>query len=315
MSNHLRDLIGNVPVDKSSFVARRRLHQGWWRAFVLALPQGPWPGKQGDVSCNMIPTELAGAGREEAPNFLTPASARAAGNLVLGRDETSGGLVQVGRMYGNLLSSQPAVVNFFGHLADDDLELANTLLPSLFGLGDAKITAVHFEFPPGKPSDDGTAFDAAVEYRRGATRGLVAVECKYTDEFSKSGDPTRARYQVLYTQQAFTAPFAELFGPRFRQLFRMQLLAEGLLAPPEPTKSQYDEVRLVLFCCDADGQAKEVATDFVKMLAPSRQQRFSVVTYEQFIEHAQRMVLKWSDREWTMLLWARYLALQLSARA
>ena len=312
----LRQSIGNIPTDKSAFVARRRLHQGWWRAFVLALPQGPWPGKRGEVSCNTIPSTSAGIDKEVAPNFLTPAASRAAKALVNRRDRDSGGIVQVERLYGNLLSSQPVALNFFGHLAGQpDLGLANVVLPGLFGLGDARVTGIHFEYPPGRPSDDRTAFDVAVEYEREGCRGLVAIECKYTDEFSTAGDETRARYQELYTPGAFAATFSDLFGSRFRQLFRMQLLAEGLLAPRAPFQPVYQEVRLVLFCCAADTPARQVGDEFAKLLSPSRQARFSTVTYEDFIQQAQHADLSWTDREWTMLLWARYLGFHLSDQA
>jgi len=36
------------------------------------------------------------------------------------------------------------------------------------------------------------------------------------------------------------------------------------------------------------------------------------LTYEAFIEVMQRLPLEWNIRKWTMLLWARYLGLDLS---
>ena len=53
MKDRLKELIGFLPKEHG-FKRKMRLHQGWWRAFVLAEEQGDHPVKKGETVCNTI---------------------------------------------------------------------------------------------------------------------------------------------------------------------------------------------------------------------------------------------------------------------
>lgn len=301
----LKPLIGTLPVDRSKFTRRMRFHQGWWRAFVLNLPEGSRPNDANQLVCNAIADGQAHPG-----NFLTHRVAAAVDAVLEGRDGASAGIVDERRLRCNLLSSQPLAFNFFGHFVSD-LDLASRVLVPLFGLGAAEVVAIHFEYAPGKPAGDNSAFDVAVEYTRAGRRGLVGVECKYTDTFSPT-EYQREAYVQLHQKgsSTFKESYEKLTSSRYNQLFRNQLVGEGLRRG-----GKFDEVHVRLFCAPGDQEARETGASFADMISSSEAASFGVVTYEEFIATAQRQELSWSDREWTMLLWARYFGIQLSDQA
>ena len=55
----------------------------------------------------------------------------------------------------------------------------------------------------------------------------------------------------------------------------------------------------------------DVASRFQMALADG-DARFSILTYEDFIATMQKLAPDWETRKWTMLLWSRYLGLELS---
>lgn len=282
-----------------------RFHQGWWRAFVLNLPEGPRPNDPRQMVCNAIAD-----GQTNQDNFLTLRVASAVDAALAGRDSASGGIVDERRLRCNLLSSQPLAFNFFGHLATD-LGLATRVLVPLFGQEGAEVVAIHFEYAPAKPAGDNSAFDVAVEYRRAGRRGLIGVECKYTDTFSPT-EYTRDTYIQLHknASSTFKGSYETLTSSQYNQLFRNQLVGEGLRQ-----RGDFDEVHVRLFCAPGDQEARATGERFSRMINASEATSFGVITYEDFITTAQQTALEWSDREWTMLLWARYCALSLSDRA
>ncbi|ABM40031.1 PGN_0703 family putative restriction endonuclease [Polaromonas naphthalenivorans] len=303
----LRDLVGSTMVDRdSAYVRRMRFHQGWWRAFVLNEEQGPRSGRPAETVCNALPSIPKALG-----NFLSEAAQAAALKTVEERKSQGGaGLMDVSRLFGNLLSSQPLAFNFFGEFTDGagSLALATAIFSQFVALDE--VTKVCFEFAPGKPSGDNSAYDAAIEYTLNGKKGLVGIECKFTDSFS--AEPyDKESYQKLYdASQTFDAAYEMLMAPRFNQLFRNQLLAEGFLK-----NADYNMVHTWLFCHPMDNAGKNTGDAFEQFIRGNAQTSFQVVTYDRFIAAAQQLDLSWKQREWTMLLWARYCATALSDEA
>ena len=50
----MRELIGPVPKSEQGFIRRMRIHQGWWRAFVLGEREGQYPKIPEQTICNTI---------------------------------------------------------------------------------------------------------------------------------------------------------------------------------------------------------------------------------------------------------------------
>jgi hypothetical protein len=173
--------LGPQRTSDSRFAARMRIHQSWYRAHVLGLPYGTGPtSAAGTPSGTMLTRDDGAAGR----NFLTPEIARVARERVA----QGGGAVEPYRLFHNMLSSQPMCFNLFGPLAAD-YALAARLLAPLLPEGISEVTSVALEWAPDPASeylDDGTAFDAYIEYRSKDGRlCALGIETKLTEPFSQ----------------------------------------------------------------------------------------------------------------------------------
>ena len=165
---------------------------------------------------------------------------------------------------------------------------------------------VIFEYaPPERFTNDNSAFDVAFEVSSGDQLGLIGLECKYTDIFS-STEYDRQEYRTIFTvSNSFRANYEEFVSKDYNQLFRNELIAKALRQ-----NKKYDFVKTGLFCYQDDSSAISTAESFQGML--NDPQSFRTITYNNFLENIQRLDLNWRQREWTMLLWARYCGFKLS---
>jgi hypothetical protein len=309
----LHEHLGPLPAgSEPAFRRAQRLHQAWWRTFVLARPPGPYPGRQDRSLCSTMP-DPADA------NFLTPGCARAFAEVLAARGPDAAGMVAEDRARGNLLSSQPMAFNAFGEL-HQDLDLAARWLRGVVGEPVDAVTAVRFEFrPTAGDIGDNSAFDLAFEYRCPEGPALLGLEVKYTDDFSARRASTRTWYggpgdrnEPAYREalaeigeEAFRAPYERMVqSHQHNQLFRNALIAGRARA-----RGAYARVATGLFCHPGDGKALEAGRSFAGCVS----EPFHLITLEDHVAGLQRLDLCWSQRAWTMLLWARYLGTPLSA--
>lgn len=177
MIDEIKKFIGVYP-EEHGFKKRIRFHQGWWRAFVLAEEQGNHPINEDDYVCNMIRN-----GQVTNKNLLTSNVLEAVRQTIHERIETTSGIIAEDRLFNNLLSSQPLCFNFWGELKMDT-DFALQVLKQFW----PEITEVHkviFEYAPKENyTEDNSAFDVAFEVMSKEKRGLIGLECKYTDSFS-----------------------------------------------------------------------------------------------------------------------------------
>jgi hypothetical protein len=301
-SGDLKKIIGILP-NESEYKKRIRFHQGWWRAFVLNEPIGLNPAKRDESVCNTILL-----GEQTKSNFLTNGAVDSIRDTQQERQDFEAGLFNEDRLFNNLLSSQPLTFNFFGDLKQD-LNLATRICKQLFP-SISSVTNVLFEYAPrNKYTNDNSAFDVALEVTIEGKKGLIGLECKYTDTFStKAYD--KSSYREIYAKSTnFLQPYEAYTVSRFNQLFRNQLIAESLVQ-----NSEYNFFYTGLFCFEGDGSAIQTGAEFQKMLNGG-QNTFKVIRYKDFISAVQTLDLTWEQREWTMMLWARYCALNLTKAA
>lgn len=236
--NTIHDLIGNVPEDKGDpFKRRMRLHQCWWRTFVLQEAPGPHPSNKQRTACNTIK-----GGRENYKNFLTPDVILAVETTLRERSSGDPGMIKEDRLFGNLLSSQPLCFNFFGFLKSKP-DLCFRVLHSFFP-NITEFEDVLFEYAPKERYlTDNSAFDVAFRVNSSEGKGLIGFECKYTDAFSFQNSDTHIYYgdtgcpnEAAYTE-VFNGSSTRFLGDyydyvrskKFNQLFRNQLIAEALI--------------------------------------------------------------------------------------
>jgi len=315
MKKELQNLLGSIPVDRGNeFKRKQRIHQGWWRAFVLAEEPGLHPTRNAERVCSTIL-----GGKSTGKNFLSKATCEAVQETLQNRTGKSPGIIREDRLCTNLLSSQPMCFNLFGNLSKDRILAIGILrnyLPEIEQVG-----KVMFEYAPEERyTGDNSAFDVAIEVVTKDGNGLLGLECKYTDEFSYKdqktgivygalGDPSRATYeQVFKRSDCFLQSFdAYVRDKRVNQLFRNQLIAESLIQ----NEKKYAFVRTGLVYHQDDSKALECGTHFQNMLRDG-EKRFKIITIQDFIGMAQKLELDWDTRVWTMLVWARYSGNELS---
>lgn len=312
----LKRLVGNVPKDANSFKQRMRLHQGWWRAFILGEEQGEHPQNKEKRICNTILN-----GEKTEKNFLTNNTKLVVRDALQEWESRQTGEIEQNRLYNNLLSSQPLCFNFFGELKKNK-ELALLVLRRYVPYITA-VNGVYFEYAPTPTENytgDNSAFDVAFMVSCEDQQGLIGLECKYTDEFTykpggskifygDTGNKNHDKYLEIYNKSAphFLADYYEYVqDKRFNQLFRNELIGQSLLQ-----HGDYNFVVTGVFCHQDDSYAIECAKSFQEKIK-DHDQGFKIITYSNYIENLQQLDLDWATREWTMLLWARYCALQLS---
>jgi len=309
----MKELIGNVPKE-SGWIKKYRLHQGWWRAFVLAEEEGKyWDDKNKKQSsvCNRI-----NDGEKSLKNFLSHEIVQTVRESIKLNQKTKSGIIDVDRLYNNLLSSQPLAFNFFGYFKNNPelaLEFIKTLRPDI-----TKVEDVVFEYAPSSTKDK-SAFDFGFVVRSGDKKGFVGFECKYTDTFSykrtnsntyygDEGDKNYSYYYPLYekNRDRFTSDYLTYIrNKHFNQLFRNELLAVQL-------KDDFDFIITGLFCHHDDKETVKSGLEFQKMIGNGSND-FIVLTYANYIEKMQQLNLSWEHRELVMMLWARYCGLYLSS--
>lgn len=304
----LHGLIGTTPDDKDLFKSQMRQHQGWWRTAVLCENPGRNPRDGKKEVCNTIEE-----GKESRKNFLSESAWSTVKETIREREEglrrygKTAGIFDENRLHNNLLSSQPLAFNFFGELKCD-LAFATQVI-RLWEPEIEHVIDVRFEYAPlpkEEYTSDSSAFDVAFFCQMHGQRGLVGLEVKYTDEFSREGRPRDSYRKVFDWSRAFAREYQDYFSAKYIQLFRNELLAESMLQ-----RKEIDFVTTGLFCHQDDENACRIGEDFQEMMI-NGQARFKVITYKDYLERVQRLDLKWGRREWLMMLWARYCAACLS---
>jgi hypothetical protein len=295
-------LIGSLPKE-SEFKKRMRLHQGWWRAFVLGENEGKHPINDDENICNTLLN-----GEQTKNNFLSNLVKNVVGEVLKGRSDGSAGLVDQKRLFNNLLSSQPLCFNFFAPLYFDK-KLALNFLRKFY----PEITAVNevfFEHANSKNKYDNSAFDIAFDVNDGCKKGIIGFECKYTDSFSPKQHRKPEYEKIFKASKIWTKSYEELTCSKFNQLFRNQLIAESF-----KQDKQYDFGYLSLFCHHKDDEAIKIAEEYKLMLKNEQTQHFQIITYKDYFEQLMKLDLNWQTREYCMFLWARYCGLKLSNSA
>ncbi len=307
----IKEIIGNIPDNESDFKKKTRIHQGWWRAFVLVEEQGENPAKENENICNTFLLNKKNVNN----NFLsTRISKIVSGELKERKTGKKVGIINEERLRCNLLSSQPLCFNFFAEFKVEKNKLiAKKLLKSFF----PKITEfedVLFEYNPvSKVTNDNSAYDVAFKVRENERKGLIGLECKYTDDFSKKEyGKENGKYKSLFNQSRFfNRDYSEFVKSEFNQLFRNQIIAEALIKEGKYDEEKYDFVYTGLFCHYDDESAIKTGNKFLTMLNNGGE-IFKVITYKDFLENFQKLNLDWEMRELSMKLWARYCATSLS---
>lgn len=294
---------------------RERIHQGWWRTYVLNECAGKHPRKKDEHICNTLP-----GGTKK--NFISEEIFNLISDRLKQRNinKITSGMIDETRLYDNLLASQPLCVNFFGLLVTSEENILNLFLSKILEK-DIRESHVFFEYDGNTAlMKDKSAFDVAIEYKYHDNKGLLGLECKYTDSFSykpsnskayygEEGNKNYASYQEIYhkNQESFLGKYDEFVrDTNSNQLFRNELIACCLRKDNE--KEKYHEVYTGLFCSEHDENALKAGGEFRSKIT----NEFHIITYKDYFENLQSLDIDYETRKLSMLLWARYCGFPLS---
>ena len=166
-------------------------------------------------------------------NFISPEVARLARLEVAYREDDA--LIEVNRLYRNMLSSHPATFNFFGPMKLD-LKLATAVAKRLCPDFVQKVTGVLFEHSPSRRdpafTNDRTAFDVLLKIKTtSGQHGFVAIEFKFTETLTETPAKLRPRYDSLAKSSGLyeDPDSVALRGAPLQQLWRQHMLAAAML--------------------------------------------------------------------------------------
>jgi hypothetical protein len=224
---------------------------------------------------------------EKLWNFLTPAI----GDLVrreylvnrpLPRKRRK--LYEGGRLFANLLSSQPLAFNLFGELALD-LARATAAARRLWPDRVDRVTRIEFEWSPGRWNarylDNGTAADIAIFHTTpGGGNGVIFIETKYHEDLHGKDDAIKPRYaEVALGSGAFLADaVGTLQSGSLQQLWLDHLLVLALREA-----DNLDNALFVLAYPEINERCQEAVPAYRATLDASQPTTFEARTLEEIV--------------------------------
>jgi hypothetical protein len=279
----------------TAFSAYARLLQSKWRA-----KKGYPESKLG----NFIEPEFA---KSTKVNFLTD-NIKKLVSQELENARKSGGLISEPRIWNNLLSSQPLCFNLFGELYFD-LDLASSYFKLLFPNRIDRVTAVKFEYSPGRGDlkyiGDHSAFDVFVEYSKDNKSGFIGIEVKYAESLKeetkeKANNNFKERYANLTNSCGLfkSGSVDFLRQPPCSQIWRDHLLSIA-------TRQDYDEGFFVFLFPAKNSHCQKGADDYRQYLVFDNHEQncFHPRHLEDFINTLTSI----SNADWILELKNRYL--------
>lgn len=255
-----------------------RALQSWYREKELKVPPAPHPSKSECWIGNHLKDDAA----TDNKNFLDEdiaAYARSRADDIKQKKATP----VFPRLDHNMLGSMPLCFNFLGPLRTHP-EIAAGLLGHALGRDIGRILAIEVEVAPRDKADyldDNTAFDALVLYESKGSRGLLAIETKYTEPFSRvpSDNPKNKKTKRARDKLLSNPAYRVYSGPAYgwsegafeklaldhatNQLWRNVMLAMAVKekgisdrsAPGLPTVDSFDEAHVLVVSAKADKTA------------------------------------------------------------
>lgn len=165
-------------------------------------------------------------------NFFT----EGIGNLVQEEIKNKEKVIGQPRIWNNLLSSQPLAFNLFGELKlEEDLKTATAVFRELFPNQVENVTAIEFEWSPGrrnpKYTNDRSAFDIFVEYKSiDGMKCFYGIEVKYAEHMKDKPARNREEYNKVSEDMGIykSESLDILKNTNLQQLWRDHLLVGSM---------------------------------------------------------------------------------------
>lgn len=265
----------------SGFQATLREQQSRWRE-AQGLPIGEHNGRP-------LGSRLAMPfAQYELVNYLTPTIRDLVRREVIDRPGDQDKLYGKPRIFNDLLSSQPLCFNLFGELSAD-LDLATRTCQSLWPGVVGEVTAIEFEWSPGRGDprflENRSAFDIAVFHTtpKGG-RGFIGIEMKYHENLRVSAATPRSRYdEVAAASNVFLEHRADaLRRPPLQQIWLDHLLALSMLQADD----SFDVGRFVFVYPAINNRCEKISTEYEQHI--DKPDSFQRLTIETIVEEIRR---------------------------
>lgn len=209
------------------------------------------------------------------------------------------------RIFNHLLSSQPLCFNLFAELRGD-LPLASRALARMTRGRLAQITAIEFEWSPGRGDHrytrDRSAFDVYVTYRDVDGRaGFLGIEVKYHESLESTKQEYRRRYSEVAAEMAC---FRSDALARLRQPGPLQQMwRDHLLVGADRIVDGFDAGAFVFLYPEANTACAAAAAEYRNCL------RDRTSFHAWTIDALAACLMFNSDAPWIRQFYARYLDL------
>jgi len=282
--------------DPSGFLERARLHQSVFRSKYL------------DLSYDTYGNYLKKSDAEKGKNFYDGFKIFEAVKKCRNYNKA---------LYANLLRSEHIPFNIFIPL-DKDRDYCKNVFEEILKSNIYSIDNVIIEFAP-KPKkkylNDGTSFDACIEYTSAdGAKGLIGIEVKYTEREYKLRPNSKQDKDIhnlnslyfsvtkscgLYKQDAISV----LSTDKFRQIWRNHILGESILKM-DSDKFKYF-TSLTLF---PSGNSHFVKTskEYIDLLVYNKN-KFIALTYEDLFTLLTKYCPDKNYEKWISYLTRRYI--------
>ena len=282
----------------SDFSAYARLLQSKWRQ-----KHGYPKGKLG----NYLELDFA---KSNKTNYLTDKIK----NLVqyeVYAQKNEGKFISEPRIWDNLLSSQPLCFNLFGEL-HFDLKLATKYFSRLFPTRVKQVTAVKFEYSPGRGhinyTGDHSAFDVFIEYNsHDGKRGFIGIEVKYAEDLKDVKKTTEATFLKHRDDYLRIASESKLFKPNSTEVLRyaplQQIWRDHLLSIT--TLKDYGEGCFVFLFPSQNKECQNAVAGYQQQLNDGKEEITGFLP--RFLEDFINTLHALHPKEWASELKERYL--------
>lgn len=285
--------------DKYTYQRKMRVLQSIWRE-EQGYPIGEHTHNE---KSRPIGSRLAMSwAKETLANFLTDAIKDVVRAEVMDKNKSKHKVYQSPRIYNNLLSSQPLCFNLFGEL-QQDLDLATKVINDLHSSNIKEVTAIEFEFSPGRGDErytgDKSAFDVYIIYKTElGGKGFLGIEVKYYENLLDEPAEYRARYdEVANLMGCFEPDYLD----DLKKMPLEQIWRDHLLMGIHKIVDKFDE-GFFIYLYPRINEAVDVAIDsYLSKL--SNTESILPWTLEEVIE----VIGKYTEKEWLAAFVGRYL--------
>lgn len=285
---------GDNRTDPSGFLRKARLHQSNYRANVLRL------------ECDTYGNYLIKEDAKKGFNFYDGFNVFKAVEEYRSYNKP---------LYANMLRSEHIPFNLFVPFRSN-LEYCKKVFNVYFKNTINSIDIIKIEHPPSpkeKYLNDGTSFDAYIEYKHiDNTKGIIGIEVKYTEKEYKLvpnskqekdvNNPTSRYYEVtkqsdLYFPEAIDLLKTDLY----RQVWRNHILGASILMEDKEFKHF---TSLTIFP-KGNKHFAHTSEDYIKFL--KNKETFLPLTFESFLETCDKLCPDASFKSWINYLYERYI--------